>query len=162
MAPGTTQPGPAMPGAPMGAPPGFGGPPPGAMMQAGAGYQPGMPAGAVPYAAPIAATGAPSGEPVLQRSPISVLVLACVTCGIYGLFWYAGIARWARSRGAEIPTMWFLLVPILNLIWFWKFCKGIEHASRGQLSAGMNLVLLWILGGIGMFIIHGKIQELKA
>jgi hypothetical protein len=146
--------------------PGMMQPAPGAMAQPGyqqPGFQQGMPAGAAPYAAPITTTGggsAPGGEPVLQKSPVALFFLIMFTCGIYSLFWYGAASRFARARGAEIPPVWHLFIPILGLIYIWKFCKGMETASRGQMSAGTNLAMLFLLGAIGMAIMQSNLQKL--
>jgi hypothetical protein len=122
-----------------------------------------MPPGAQPYA-PVVATGSPSALATAggfeKRSAVGLFFLVMVTCGIYAFFWYAETSRVARSRGAEIPPLWHVFIPILNLIWMWKWCQGMEKATGGRLSAGTSLIMLLFLGAIGMGLIQSKLNEL--
>lgn len=139
----------AQPGAGFGAPPATGAP---AMVPMGG--QPGPPAGA-PGA--MVATG---GAGFTQRSPFMVFLFTMVTCGIYALFWYKGTGEEMEAKGAEIGPWWHLLVPILGLIWVYKWCQGLEHVSRGQVSTAKSMVLLIFLGPIGMAMLQSSINEL--
>jgi hypothetical protein len=119
--------------------------------------QPGMPMGVAPYQPPgamaparpgaIAATGGGTFE---QKSPAMLFLLVMVTCGIYALLWYSNTGQAMRAKGADIPPFWYILIPIMNIIWMWKWCQGLDQVSGGQLSAGSNLLKLMFLGGIGM------------
>lgn len=145
--------------------------------------QPGMPPGAMPYgsapygSAPYGSApygSAPYGSApgalvsvgtigsagFTQRSPVGLFFLTLVTCGIYAYFWYAGTAKEMEAKGATIGPWWHLLIPILNIIWVWKWCQGLEHVSRGQLSAGTNLLKLFFLGIIGMAWLQSSINKL--
>jgi hypothetical protein len=125
-------------------------------------HQPGMPAGAAPYV-PVAAATAPgqfAADSVLNRSPFGVFVLLMVTCGFYAFWWYAGVAKELRARGAEVPPVWHIFIPILGLIWLWKFCKGIDTVSRGRMGAALNLVMILFLGGIGMAVLQSGLRKL--
>lgn len=94
-----------------------------------------------------------------QRSPITVLLLGAFTFGIYSLIWYVSTKDEMVQQGADIPTAWFLILPILNLVWLWKWCKGVEHVTRGETSGGLALALVFFLGPIGMFIIQGAFNK---
>jgi hypothetical protein len=94
-----------------------------------------------------------------QRSPIVVLLLACITFGIYPLVWFVNTKEEMVQQGAEIPTAWLLIIPIANLIWTWKWCKGVDHVTRGGTSAGLALVMLLFLGPIGMAVIQGGFNK---
>jgi hypothetical protein len=95
-----------------------------------------------------------------EKSPIAVFFLTMFTCGIYAFFWYAGTAKQMEARGAEIGPVWHLFIPILNIIWFWKWCQALEKVSNGELAAGTNLLKLWLLGGIGMAMLQSRMNTL--
>jgi len=130
--------------------------PPGAMTPA----QPGMPAGAVPYQPPGAAPGAPAGGSFQQRSPFMVFLLAAITCSIYSIFWFHNTANELKAKGQELPAFWHVFIPILGLIWMWKWCKALDAATQGQISAGMSLILMMLLGPIGMAMIQSKMNAI--
>jgi hypothetical protein len=99
-------------------------------------------------------------EPTMtERNPIVVLLLGCITFGIYPLIWMVSTKDEMVQQGAEIPTAWLLLVPIISLIWTWKWCQGVEHVTRGETSAVVALLMMAFLGPIGMFVIQGAFNK---
>ena len=87
-------------------------------------------------------------------SPVMVIVFSIITFGIYGLFWAINRKTEMNAQGANIPTAWLLLVPIVSIWWFWKFAGGVEHVTRGKTSQVIAFILVFVLGFIGMAIIQ--------
>ncbi len=106
-----------------------------------------------------AGAGAPGAFP--DKSPMAVFFLSLVTCGIYSYFWIYNTAKAMEARGAEIGPFWHVFVPILGLLWFWKYCQGVEKVTNGQESAGITLVKLWFLGIIGMAMLQSTFLKLN-
>jgi hypothetical protein len=52
-----------------------------------------------------------------KRNPIAVLILSIITLGIYGIWWFVTTKGEMVAKGAEIPTCWRMIIPIVN--WFW-------------------------------------------
>lgn len=75
-----------------------------------------------------------------KRSAFTVFLLTSVTCGIYGLIWLANTKEEMNARGAKIPSMIHLFIPILNLLWLWKWCQGAEQVTGGKVSAGTAMI----------------------
>jgi hypothetical protein len=95
--------------------------PGGAMMPA-----PGMPM--APAAPVVPGVFGPIGT---VRSPILVLLLGCVTCGLYWLFWgYASLTELKafRQRDDINPILFF--IPILNLIELWNLPPKVLEAKQ--------------------------------
>jgi len=116
-------------------------------------------AGAMTPYAPPAAAGATGGKLFPEKSPVAVFFLTMVTCGIYSIFWYAGTKDAMEARGAEIGPTWHFFVPILGLIWWWKWCQGVEKVTNGQMTATSVLLKLWFLGAIGMAWIQSDFND---
>lgn len=150
------------PAAPGGYPPGPGYP---AGYQAGPGHadpqqQPAPHPGAMaPFPGSSPMTGPVAGGGFTQRSPMKTFFLAMITCGIYAVFWFKDTGEELAQKGADIPPWWHLLIPILGLIWLWKWAKGLEAATRGQLAAGTSFLLIWFLGGIGMAMLQSSMNK---
>jgi hypothetical protein len=108
----------------------------------------------------VTAGTAPGQGSFTHRSPVGVFFLTMITCGFYALFWYAETAKEMEAKGAEIGPWWHLLIPILGIIWVWKWCQGLEKVSGGEQSAGVNLLKLFFLGGIGMAMLQSSINKL--
>jgi hypothetical protein len=125
-----------------------------------AGYgPPGAAGGFAPagYAAPFAARGK-------VRNPFIVLLLACVTCGIYGMVWsYKSLAELrAYLTKAEIVP-WHILIPILNIVvLLFKLPDWVTEAkqragARNPKSAGALLYFL-----LGWYFITTDLNEIWA
>jgi hypothetical protein len=94
-----------------------------------------------------------------NRSPLAVFFLPFITFGIYGLVWYVKTKGEMKAKGAEIPSAWLLIIPIANLIWLWKYAKGVEKVTGGVRSVGGTFCLLIFLGSIGMDIIQSAFNK---
>jgi hypothetical protein len=89
-----------------------------------------------------------------KRSVVQVILFSIITFGIYHLYWYVATKEEMNSRGATIPTGWLLIIPIVQFYWIWKWCVGVEHVSRGKLSAPVAFLLMILLGIIGTAIVQ--------
>jgi hypothetical protein len=94
-----------------------------------------------------------------QRSPIAVFFLPVITLGIYGIIWLVKTKDEMNAQGAEIPTAWLLLVPIVSIWWVWKFAEGVGKVTRGDMGGGLAFVLLFLLGNIGMAVIQSSLNK---
>ncbi len=96
-----------------------------------------------------------------NKSPFMVLLLSCVTCGIYQLVWTIKAREEMVARGADIPGNIWIFLPVMGIIYMWKWCKGVEHVTKGATSGITALLLLMFLGPIGAMIIQGKFNEVR-
>jgi hypothetical protein len=64
-----------------------------------------------------------------------------------------------NTQGAKIPTAWLILIPIVNIWWVWKFSEGVDHTTKGGLSAGVTFLLLWLLSLIGVAIVQSALNK---
>jgi hypothetical protein len=94
-----------------------------------------------------------------KRSVAAVIVLSIVTFGIYAIVWLVKTKNEMVKQGAEIPTAWLLIVPIASIYWYWKWCGGVEHATKGKLSQVIAFILVLVLSLIGMAIIQAELNK---
>ncbi len=97
-----------------------------------------------------------------NRSPIAVFFLVIITIGIYGIVWSVKTKNEMNKLGAEIPTAWLMIVPIVNIWWLYKYSEGAEKVTGGKMSAILAFILLWILGLIGMAILQNEFNKVGA
>lgn len=97
-----------------------------------------------------------------KRNPITVALLILVTFGIYGIVWQVKTKGEMKSKGADIPTAWLLIVPIVSIYWLWKYSVGVEKVTNGKISAILSFLLLYLLGFIGAAIIQDSFNNLDA
>lgn len=97
-----------------------------------------------------------------KRSVIAVILLSIVTFGIYALVWMVKTKNEMNKLGADIPTAWLLIVPVVSIYWTWKFAGGVEHVTRGKQSQVISFILMFVLGLIGMAIIQAELNKVEA
>jgi len=90
-----------------------------------------------------------------RRDPLMVAVLSIVTLGIYALVWYVKTKREMNTQGAQIPTAWLIIIPIVNIYWLWKFSEGVETVTKGGLSGAVAFLLLILLSYMSCILMVG-------
>ncbi len=97
-----------------------------------------------------------------HRDPIMVILLSIITLGIYSLFWYVVTKNEMNAKGAQIPTAWLIIIPFVNIWWYWKFCEGVELVTNKGMGVAVAFLLLWLLGAIGEAIIQNELNKVAA
>jgi hypothetical protein len=102
-----------------------------------------------------------------HRNPIAVLLLPIVTLGIYGIVWFVKTKNEMKRLGADIPTAWLIIIPIVNIWWLWKYCEGVGQITGESISGTMAFLLLFLLsfcgfGVVGMAIIQNEFNKVTA
>ncbi len=97
-----------------------------------------------------------------HRDPITVLILSIITFGIYGIYWMVKTSWELNEAGADIPTAWLIIVPIISIWWEWKFCEGVEQVTNGEMSTAVAFLLLYFLGVIGAAIIQSSLNKVAS
>ncbi len=93
------------------------------------------------------------------RNPIMVILLSIITFGIYGLVWYVTTKDQMNAKGAQIPTAWLLIIPVVDLWWLWKFCQGVELVTNKGMGTAVAFLLMYLLGTIGVAIIQNELNK---
>lgn len=94
-----------------------------------------------------------------NRSVVAVILLTFITFGFYHLYWYVATKDEMNAQGANIPTAWLLIIPIANIYWLWKWSEGVEHVTRGKMSAGVSFLLIFLLSLIGTAILQSTFNN---
>ncbi len=89
-----------------------------------------------------------------RRNPLAVFFLSLITFGIYGIVWYVKTKNEMNRLGAKIPTAWLIIIPLVNIYWMWKYSEGVGQVTKGEMSAPIAFILLFVLGYIGAAIIQ--------
>jgi hypothetical protein len=107
----------------------------------------------------VLATPGPSG--ITKMSVGQIWFLSFFTGGLYPLAWMIRVrGELVKSFNADIPPSWHLIVPILNILWLWKWAGGVQTATGGKTSQVMAFVFIWILGLIGISLLQSTFNQL--
>jgi len=79
---------------------------------------------------------------IKKRNPVLVLLFILLTLGIYGLYWIISTHSELKKNTKSAPSLWMLFIPIVNLIYFWKYSKAINELTG---FGAEGLFALWIL-----------------
>ncbi len=77
---------------------------------------------------------------VKERNVVLVYLFSIITLGIYGIYWIISTKNEFNKLGAEIPTAFLLIVPIVNIYWVYKYCEGYSNHVRKD-----NNAILWFV-----------------
>ena len=97
---------------------------------------------------------------VVALDMMTVIIVAF--CGVYAIFWLYWTKQEMVARGADIPTLWLVIIPIVNFYWLWKWAEGVEKVTRKRMSSAGTFVLSWLLGSIGYAVVQSKFNEVPA
>jgi ABC-type transport system involved in cytochrome c biogenesis permease subunit len=97
---------------------------------------------------------------VKEQNPIMVIILIFCTFGIYGLFWAIRTKNEMNELGADIPTAWLLIIPLVNIFWLWKYCEGYEQVSKGDTEAVMLFIIYIVFSPIAIYMVQSGLNKL--
>lgn len=76
-----------------------------------------------------------------NRSIAAVILLPFVTFGLYSLYWMVTTKGELNERGAQLPTAWLLLIPLVNIWWTFKYYEAAESVTAGKVNGVLMFVL---------------------
>ena len=82
---------------------------------------------------------------VKQRDPIMVLVYTFLTCGLYMLYWLYETSKELTELGAELPTIWFIFIPIVNYYYLYKYLEEWYRIVKYKDQEFMMILILGIV-----------------
>jgi hypothetical protein len=89
------------------------------------------------------------------------IVLSIVTLGIYAIVWFVKVKGELNSKGANIPTAWWLLVPVANIWWLWQYALGVEKVTKEKYVAGLVFLMFWSLPIISQAILQTEYNKMS-
>ena len=98
-----------------------------------------------------------------NRSVGMVVLLSIITFGIYAIVWFVKTKdEMNKEYGTDIPSGIMLFIPVISILWMWKWAGGVEKATNGKQSQTMAFVLVLLLSVIGMAILQSEFNKLKS
>ena len=99
----------------------------------------------------------------MNRTPVlHVIALTFVTLGVYTFVWLYRSKEELNAAGAQIPSLFWVFVPTVNIWWFWRYGKGLELVSGGRLNHVTTFVFLLLLDSVGIYLLQYQLNRLPA
>lgn len=76
-----------------------------------------------------------------KRSVAGVVLFPFITFGIYTIYWYVSTKGELNKKGANIPTAWLIIIPLVNIWWMWKYFEGAEQVTDKKVNSIIMFVL---------------------
>ena len=97
---------------------------------------------------------------IQKRNPVLVAVLSVITGGIYALYWFVKTKDEINSLGANIPTAWMLIIPVLNLYWEYRYTEGYATYVKKDGNAVLWFLLLFFVCPVAMAAFQSELNKL--
>jgi hypothetical protein len=100
-----------------------------------------------------------TSTPVMRRSPLGTLLMCLVP--LFIVYWIVETKNEIKKRiGMELPSGWWLAVPIYGPIMFmWRWSVGVEKATGlKQMNVFLFMLFVW---PYGVWLCQGKFNELE-
>ncbi|MHA1124791.1 MAG: DUF4234 domain-containing protein [Candidatus Heimdallarchaeota archaeon] len=97
---------------------------------------------------------------VKERNPITVIVLMMCTCGIYMLYWMWETSKELIELKAELPELWFIFIPGLNLYFMYKYLEQWHQIVKFEQDLIMVLVVFYFFSPLGIYWVQTELNKL--
>jgi len=97
---------------------------------------------------------------VKQRDPIMVIVYTMLTCGLYYLYWLYETSKELTELGAELPTIWFIFIPIIQYYYLYKYLEEWHRIVKYEQDFMMVLIIGYIFSPIVMYWVQEELNKL--
>ncbi|MHA1188418.1 MAG: DUF4234 domain-containing protein [Candidatus Heimdallarchaeota archaeon] len=97
---------------------------------------------------------------VKERNPITVLILMMCTCGIYAIYWMWETAKELIELKAELPPMWYMIIPGLNFYFGYKYLEEWHRIVKYEQDFMMVLVLYFVFPPIVIYWVQTELNKL--
>jgi hypothetical protein len=86
---------------------------------------------------------------IKHRSLLGVFLLNCITLTLYQIYWFfitKTEMNVVNSGRDKVPFFLWFFVPIVNIWWFYRYCRGMEVVTKGAINKWAAFFLPVIIG----------------
>ena len=96
-----------------------------------------------------------------KRSIGMLYVLMIVTFGIYAIYWFIKTkGEINQNYNENIPTCWFLIIPIANIYWLFRFTEVFTKRVRQKDDVALYFILFLFVSIITPYIVQSELNKL--
>jgi hypothetical protein len=82
------------------------------------------------------------------------------TLGIYPIYWLVSTKNEMNSLGADVPTVWILIIPFAGIYWLFKYSQAFGRVVKRDNNTALWFVLYLFLGFIMPAIVQSSLNNL--
>jgi len=97
---------------------------------------------------------------VKERDPMMVLVYTFLTCGLYMLYWLFETSKELTELKAELPELWFIIIPGLNLYFMYKYLEEWHRIVKYEQDFMMVLLIAFVFSPIVIYWVQIELNKL--
>ncbi len=96
-----------------------------------------------------------------KRGIGKLYLLIIITLGIYAIYWFIKTKREINENYNEsIPTCWFLIIPIANIYWLFRFTEVFVKRVRQKDDVAIYFILFLFVGIITPYVVQSELNKL--
>ena len=96
-----------------------------------------------------------------KRSIGKLYLFIILTLGIYGLYWlYKTKIEIQENYNTNIPTCIFMIIPILNIYWLFRFTEAYVTKIRKKDEVALWFIIFFLVGIIMPYVVQKDLNNL--
>lgn len=96
---------------------------------------------------------------IKHKNIFVVYSMMFLTFGIYPIVWSVKSKRDMNALGANIPSTWLMLLPMVNIYWLYRYCEGFaQNVAKDNATVKWFCVHMFF-GIVTPYIIQSKLNE---
>jgi predicted nucleic acid-binding Zn ribbon protein len=80
-----------------------------------------------------------------ERNIGMCILYTIITLGIYVIYWFYSTKNEMVELGADIPTFWLAIIPIVNIYWLYKYYVGLAQVTNKSKDTALIYFILYIV-----------------
>ena len=97
---------------------------------------------------------------IKKRNPALVIIFSIITFGIYGFYWTIKTKNEINSLGANIPSVWLLIIPIANMYFMYKYAEGFAECVKKDNNSILWFLLYLIIAPVAIILFQVELNKL--
>ena len=88
---------------------------------------------------------------IKHRSLLGVFLLNCITLTLYQIYWFfitKTEMNVVNSNRDKVPFFLWFFIPIVNIWWFYRYCRAMEAVTKGAINKWAAFFLPVLIGAI--------------
>ncbi|MFZ2500540.1 MAG: DUF4234 domain-containing protein [Minisyncoccia bacterium] len=96
---------------------------------------------------------------IKHRDPVAIIILSIITFCIYAIYWTVKTKEEINSLGAKIPTAWLIIIPLVNIYFFYRYAEGFSIFVKKDNSPILWFLLYLVISPVAMILVQIELNK---